>query len=351
MKQRELFEAPRSCNTGAQIPAHSFKVDWLEFTVKGVDPVTCIRSYLDLDPADFQDPDYSLQGYSELLLFGTVKVLFTVEKPERGTKVILSSSGLDEVGRNAVDIIRDVLADGGTFARIDVAIDDRYEFLDLDIIQMAIDQAQDVTHFGTIEPKIKYCRRTRTLIARGFNWGSRAGARFLRCYDKRLEQIHHQNLEDPGHWIRFELETKKRAALALAIRLADQGEECIPGVIRGALDFRDVDHSAKVSDCPSLGWWDVFLDGAVAIKTGVRKTVTTIQDVAVWVSGQCRRSMGALLGIYGPKVFGQLLRDGINDVTDKDWQRFCPGYVPGTGFAGLARAVYQDQMPDPSIPF
>lgn len=313
-------KAPRSCNTGAQISAHSYKVDWLEFTVKGVSPDFAICEYLDLDPATFVLADYAMHGYSDLLEVGTVKVLHTTERPERGTKIILCSSALDEVGRDAVDIIRDVLRDGGTFARLDLALDDRYEYLDLDVIEEAVNRGEDVTHFADVEPKRKYNRSLRQLVARGINWGSRKGSRFLRIYDKRLERMR-EGEDDPGHWIRVELECKKRGALAAAVRIAETGAACIPAIVRGALDFRDPESDENTTRRTSVGWWEAFFDGMEGIKTGVRKAVSTIQDSALWLSHQCKKSIGKITAIFGQKALFDLVRDGINAVEQKEWER------------------------------
>jgi len=314
------LSAPRPCITGAQIPGHSAKIDWLEFTVKNVPPHAAIRSYLNGDPAFYVLADRGMAGYSDLLEHGAVRVLYTQERPDRGTKIILSATALDEIGRDAIDILRSVLADGGTIARIDIAMDDRLELLDLDVMEHSVHSGECVSHFSKFRPFREFDLKKKCCTGHGLYWGSRVSGRIVRAYDKRLERIHKFGENDPGHWIRVEVECHKRAAMSVVLRLVESGISSIPGIIRGAIDFRDVDSDGKSTRRESLPWWDVFFDGVCSVRTGLKKNITSMADRAVWLARQVRRSLAMLLCAYGPENFRNFLSDGVVDLTQRDIQ-------------------------------
>lgn len=348
-------EAPRTCITGAQIPGQSFKLDWLEFTVKNISPVIAIRSYLGDDPELYVLAERGMLGYSDLLQRGSVRVLYTTERPDRGTKIILSSSALDELGRDAIDIIRAVVADGGTFARIDLAMDDRLEILDLEIIENAVHSGECVSHFSRFRPFDEFDLKKKCRTGHGLYFGSRASGRMIRIYDKRLERIHRFGEPDPGHWIRVELECHKRSALAVVMRLLNDGIMCVPNIIRGALDFRDPETDSNTSRREPVLWWSTFFDGAQAVRTGLKKAAVTMADRAVWLARQVRRSLAMLLCAYGPENFRNFLSDGIIDLEQRDievlklanpnikysqyFDAFYESIFPSVGVAGAKQIV------------
>ena len=51
-------------------------VDWLTFTVKGLEPFEVIRTYLGMDPSLFQDAGFGLMGYTQDLFFSVFHVLY-----------------------------------------------------------------------------------------------------------------------------------------------------------------------------------------------------------------------------------------------------------------------------------
>jgi phage replication initiation protein len=317
--------APRSCNTGAQIsqPSKSSRIDWLEFTVKGVSPEYAVAEYLALEINDFTLADYGMQGYSDCYVYGFVKVLFSPEREERGTKIILSATALDEVGRDGLEIIKLVLRDGGTFARIDLALDDRSGLLDIDRIWQTELDGQTVCHFKEVSPIKKFNRHSRKLVANGVNFGSRCSSRFIRCYDKQLEQLN-KNLPDPGQWVRIELQSNKRGAYVVAQTLAVHGLRCIPSIVSGALDFRERSQDDNSTRCERLSWWDEYLGAIESIKTGAKKAVSTIEKKTEWLSKQCRKTMGQVAVAFDSQLILDMVMSGIKSTTKKEWEILFP---------------------------
>lgn len=322
------FQAPRPCNTGVQIPVSgkSCKVDWLEFTLKNVSPAYVAKEYCRLDFDLFVLADYGLQGYTDCYVLGNCKILHSPNRAERGAKLILSSQALDEVGQDAIDIIKAVLRDGGTFARIDVAVDDFTGSITIAKIKKAVREGNITTHFQEVQPveKFKLNNGKRAcLISHGVNFGSRSSGRFVRAYDKRLQQKHVFNIETP-EWVRIELQANKRSALALAVRLASDGASIIPSVVAGALDFRLRTDDVKSDRAVRLPWWDKYLEGVQAIKTGLRKVAATIESKITWVSTQVSKTLGQVVVACGKDIIADVILTGIQRTKPKEWKMLFP---------------------------
>lgn len=320
--QLPLPPAPRLCNTGVQFTTS--KIDWLEFTVKGVTPDYSISEYLSLKTDIFNPLDFGMHGYTDCQVYGMVKVLFSPAKPERGTKIILSSQALDEVGLDALVIISRVLRDGGTFARLDIAMDDRAGLLDVGRFYAAEMAGLSVTHYKQVEERKPWNRHACSLAGHSVVYGSRSSARYLRIYDKRLEQIN-TGKEDPGQWVRVELQANKTAAFSVASELTDKGMASIPGIIAGAVDFRQTDLTEKNSSrCARLDWWAAFLGSCKPIKTGIKKAIKTVAKKYEWLARQCKKAIGQVAFGYGPGAIADLLEDGIKTTCPKEWAVLFP---------------------------
>jgi len=315
------FQAPRSCNTGALI-APTQKIDWLEFTVKGVDVVAACRDYLKISFDLFSVNDFGVHGYPDSAQYGKVWVLWSEQKPERGTKVILSSQALDQVANDAIDIIRGVLADGGTFARIDGAIDDRSGVVSIDTVLTAFRARHDVHRFTQIEPREPVSARTREPVGRSIYWGKPSSSRQICAYDKELERFVKTG-EETGPWLRFEARWKKRAANIAAVKLALLGIEALSGMLRGILDFRlcDNDESDRRTPCQ---WWVDLLGNAQVIRTGISKVVKTIEEKASWLGRQVSKTMGQVAALLDGETILEMIRSGIHATTDKEWKQLDP---------------------------
>lgn len=314
------FQAPRSCNTGAQNA--TLKIDWLEFTVAGVDPVAACRDYLKINFDRFALNDFGMHGYPDSASYGKALVLWSERKPERGTKIILSSQALDQVGRDALDILRLVISDGGTFARLDVAIDERTGFVTFETVHAAVRAAQDVTKFTQIEFREPLDARTRQPVGRSVYWGKASSSRQICCYDKALERA---AKGDPvgGSWVRFEARWKKRAANLAAAVLADGGYASIPGMVRGILDFRqrDAEQAARRTAC---GWWDALLCSAAPIRTGIKKAVKTVEQKAAWLGAQVKKTMGQVAALMGGDTIAEICRAGAAATDERTWKQLDP---------------------------
>ncbi|WP_321531737.1 replication initiation factor domain-containing protein [uncultured Desulfuromonas sp.] len=343
--QTPLLTAHRTCNTGALIPKHnSFKIDWLEMTVSGVDWSDFCKFYLGLDPDLFVLEEFGRHGYADLRTYGNVQLCYTSGRLDRGVKVILPSSALDQVSVDACEIIRRGVEDGASFARIDIAFDDYTGSYSYETLQESIlsPEAQElVCRFREVRPQEPVWlqgQRKGLRMGEGFVFGSGSSSRVCVIYNKRLEQEAKAikakeplpDFPEDFTWWRVECRWKKAAALVLAAHIAENGLFQAGALIRGVIDFREPadgdDHHTERR--PVSSWWNFILSSADIIKTGITKPVKTIEEKCQWLSTSVKKVIGQVCSIMGPDVVSAIARDGAEATTEKEWKRLRATYRP-----------------------
>ena len=322
-KQLTIDSAPRSCNTGAHIScAPSLKIDWLEMTLRGFRTDEIICDYLGLCETQFAAAERGMQGYPNMLTYGQVKVLFNSYSDEKGVKVILSAQALDEIAADAISIIKKGVDSAATFARIDIAMDDRNGLLQFEEIETLCLTGYVVTNFTQYDILKPRCTKTNDLIGRSVRWGSPSSERKVICYDKQLERINKTG-EDPGHWIRIEGRWYKRSAKRLAEEIAQNGLENGGAVIRGLIDFREKTNDNTTRRQP-MQWWVEFTNAPEIVRTGLKKLATSIQRKSEWLMTQIRKPLGQVAAYFGPDHINAIIRDGIEATTNQEWKALDP---------------------------
>jgi DNA relaxase NicK len=126
----------------------------------------------------------------------------------------------------------------------------------------------------------------------------------LRCYDKRRERLnkgHGDEVEGVDHWLRVELQLRRKRADAAARDF--QGVKVDPrgvfghlaGVLRGYLEFKvPSDSDSNKRRWKPAAWWVAFLGYVEKSRLRVEKVVRTIQHVQDWVSFQVAPSLALL---------------------------------------------------------
>jgi hypothetical protein len=196
----------RSSNTGVQTVTDGFRgsrLDWLDFTVKSIPMMEVCRSFLGFNASLLEKQEGGARGHSEMWQVAGCTLLTSPDKPERGVKVVLSAKSLAALPVDHLELLRKVLHAGGSVARIDVAFDDCTGVLSPALIDEMEDAGKVVSHFSRCRRMVEKSRQGLGLTGDSLTFGSRFSERFVRVYDKRLEQIHAQGVAPeslPAHW-------------------------------------------------------------------------------------------------------------------------------------------------------
>ncbi len=259
-------------------------LDWLSFTLPadgGLGIVQDLFGKLDPRPR-------GIRGYTHsATIAGKGVVGWSPERPEQGVHVQLPSSALSNLqdvhssfqdARGFLVFLVDV---GAKIKRLDLAFDDREGQLALEKISGCVTSECLVTRWR----KVDQLRAIMGGEGETLYFGSRTSESFLRIYNKRAECMD-RGEEDPGHWIRVELEFKDDKAQAVVERYRQEGVTFVVGLLRGLIDFKRRAADPNKSRWPTAEWWAAFLDRADKASIALPREVPTVDRTKQWLDRQ-----------------------------------------------------------------
>jgi DNA relaxase NicK len=308
-------------------------IDWLTFSVKETDPSKVIQTYLGMDPALFQDTNYSLMGYSKVMRFSDILVCSEGREDDyfkdMGVCVSMSGNGcrtFETMSRLTLDLkdkqgtqsvafpaLFQLLASDAdaNVSRIDIACDDRAGHLNMDDVLNKV-QANELNSRMT----------TRSTVI-SFNGQERSGATAyigapsssfrVRIYDKALEQ------GEPGHWVRVELVMRSRNANAFVGQMttSENVGKLAAQVINDKFSFIDRDDS-NITRCTVCPWWQDFVDELESVRLVAREVIQhTVEQIGSWVEAQVGPSLAILFQTMGWPYIFELAKDSARRLSDK----------------------------------
>lgn len=141
---------------------------------------------------------------------------------------------------------------GGRATRIDVAIDDRRNLVQIETIVRKVLAGHLTTSFRTRETFTVLSRNTRKQQVSGVRFGGKHSDRKLLIYDKAFER----GLND--NWLRIEFQARDNTARALLLKFMEVGFEAVTEDIRARLTFRVSPRSRENGEMTvqnECRWW------------------------------------------------------------------------------------------------
>lgn len=284
----EVVEPPYS-NTGAQNTERRDKevlIDWLSFTIPddSVQDIKELTQFLCLPYDECVDRNGG-HGYLKRLIYGNIH-LYYEGSPGMGYHVSFTGKGCREyesiINGDWLFLFKKVLEGGGHFTRIDSAIDDYAQALDLNLIQEKVNHRHLVSRFKTTRTIL-----SKDLVNEGSTgltiiFGSRSSNAVVRMYDKGIEQGVDFN------WIRCELELKHELANEFISKLHEGWElgKATAAVLKNYINFKDPSSDTNKSRWLTSCFWDEFLDGVSRLALTVKVAERTIEKTKEWLERQ-----------------------------------------------------------------
>lgn len=195
----------------------------------------------------------------------------------------------------------DTLSQVVTFTRIDLAIDDMGgNYYSCEDILLLIENQQFVSKFRKYSTYSSSSLNDGTRQGNTIYFGSRQSEIFLRVYDKQLELSNKHHADCPFHWIRWELELKKKRAnqmVKLLLETHSLSTVCI-GILGHYLRFIEHDNPIK-SRCSNTAIWDAFINNMDKLSLYVPDAQKTIEDTKKWVDKYIGASLSAIIEADG----------------------------------------------------
>lgn len=300
-----LSSAPYLHPTGeapAQLTLGGFILDWLTFTLP-LNEASFLWIAKNLGTS-LPRPAGAL-GYAQSeSLLGSGLMCYSGADPERGLCVVLPASALSHLSLSVSELFLELSSMGASCSRLDFALDDYEGLLDLDEIERKLAYGEVSTRWKNYEQRTGKVGIGSLGVGEGrtIYLGSRTSETFARLYDKNKEQAaKNPDFVPLAHWVRFEIEVKKRRAQQLfeaLVSLIAAGSDDIggflAGYVRGLVDFKEPDYSdTNKSRWATVSWWDSFLSFSAKLRLTFPKGIDTVEKLKRWVL----RSVSPMLAV------------------------------------------------------
>lgn len=262
-------------------------IDWLTFTVKMEEnPRTVIQNYLKMDENLFEVQPWGKFGYRQSMSFDGIVVFFDPaegRKLEMGVCVSMSGVGCRTFERFTTWDSGDttpfmafmVMAhvdDMVHFTRVDLALDDKDGYLDLDTITHHIETDE-------INSRIRHRTFYKSYVGAGRSGttayiGAPASDFRIRFYDKAKEHYKPDQPEFFSHWVRCEIVMRGKNAdgcVAALCNTEDLGY-LASSILKDKLAFIYRDNE-NISRCTVCDWWLEFIGRVAGIKLVMKEDV------------------------------------------------------------------------------
>lgn len=184
--------------------------------------------------------------------------------------------------------------------RLDLAIDDRGQLLDLDTISQALTDGSVTTRWKSFTSyDTRQIGKPAAEPGRSIVIGSSASASRLRIYDKTV-QLGLEPSEDQATWTRLELQLRDERAAQLVSEIAASGLGAAISVLRSLIEFRQPDAAdSNRSRWAVVGWWTAFCAAASRARLTTERAARTIDKARRWLQNQVAPTLAMVFTVEG----------------------------------------------------
>jgi len=281
------------------------------------------------------------RGYthSALVAQGKGRVGWSPEDERMGVHFSLSSealsvlAALDERWRDLSSVMDAVHTElDGHSTRVDLCWDETSGLLDLSVVREAL-RNRDYTarwrEWQYLESE-KDTRDNGPVRGETFYMGSSKSDSQLRVYDKRAERLQKGHAVEVDHWVRCELQLRRKRADAVSRLWAQVRTDAeavvtrLTGYLRSMVEFKEpgATWDTNVTRRPIARWWVRFLAFADKARLAVVKAeARTVGDCYEWVDGQVAPTLALIHDAWGEDVFYKVVRQLVRSGRDRQGPR------------------------------
>lgn len=307
LHSRQLLpDAVPASNTG--VASASGLVDYLGYTVPADIDVDQLLASLG-GGEKWKRSRRGHNGYATVLRCGDVKIYLDGE-PRMGVHVDITGQGCRQLERTGV------VDDWGQFlshltatwqaraTRIDVALDDRAGCLSLNRITETIKRGGLLSRLrpsGLFDPFAPPEGASHTIYL-----GAKSSDLRIRIYDKAVES------RVKGHWMRVEVEAKRKYARELVQQVAQHGPGIISSVLRGYMDFKQPGQATQKCRWATEEWWQRFLGDCERVRLTSPEAPRISGQRMQWLYTSVAPALAELALDYGANGVERLLLAGLS---------------------------------------
>mgnify|MGYP001328265238 CR=1 FL=1 len=251
------------------------------------------------------------RGYthSALVAQGKGRVGWSPEDRRMGVHFSLGSealsvlAALDEGWRDLSTVMEAVHEElDGHSTRVDLCWDETSGLLDLAVVRDALRNRDYTARWRDNWRYIESTKGTRDhgpVRGETIYMGSSKSDTQLRCYDKRAERLQKGHEVEVDHWVRVELQLRRKRADAVSRLWAQVRTDAeavvtrLTGFLRSMVEFKDASsRDTNATRRPVAGWWARFLGFCEKASVEVvQAEARTVEDLQAWVDRQVGPSL------------------------------------------------------------
>jgi len=294
-------------------------LDWLAFTI----PHTTVEEIQTLLGGDWIKVEHGFRGYPIHWIMnhgrqGVGKLGTGAHRNVREVHVDLSGGIVSTWEEEKIRaVLTWIMAHQGHVTRLDLALDDRAASVSVETVRQAFEAGQAVTRSQSFQAVKSTSNKDGGSRGETLYFGSRQSQTMLRVYDKRLEMAQRHDARAQEYGVRWELEFKADRAQACAKSLLnlspDDWRECVVGLLRSYVDFRETTREAKPYEkyrAPLLAWWATLTEGFKKCRLVVEKVRHRLEDVCQWLGHAVSASLAVAYCKRGEAWLKELLTTG-----------------------------------------
>ena len=313
----DIVLEPPITNRGAEItipPENRSLLDWVAFTLKVDDPLE-VLAVAGLSPSLFTDCQYGFSGYRKSLRFGNISVYY-LGREGMGCHLEMSGQGCRQFESQFTEnpwpvLLQSVLAAGGNFTRLDLAIDNVDGALSLGKVYDAL---QD--HDNQVRSRFGEWRR---ILKGSFDKGEKVTGETIYLGSSKshvMFRLYNKAQESGiiGEWIRFELQLREKRAQEVARIFNSAGTvgSLAAGIINNYFSIINNDDS-NVSRCTLQPWWSAWLESTEKISLNTEKALKFVSDTMEFIKRQYAPSLAMINKHLGEVPFKEFVREVLED--------------------------------------
>lgn len=291
--------------------------DWFSFTLKNMSVEEVISDVLQVPLVLFEDTN-GRNGYKDGFSYGGLYVYYN-GRPDMGVLVQVSGDGcrlLESMQNFTWKFWLKVLFTlEAHFTRLDIAIDEYEDYLNLDRIWDYCSKCNVVSPFKSVRNLEERSIADFDKITRTINFGDRSSRVYIRIYDKALQK------GIDSVWNRLEIEFKQERCQQVLLYYLNNDVDLgflAFGCLNTYLRFVDDDDTNRSRKNNAI-WWDDFLLHTKKIKLTVKKPEITIERKKKWLENSVSTTLNMVFECTGRKreLFDSLILDGQSRMKDK----------------------------------
>lgn len=322
---------PPYSNTGAQnTSGEGLKpcVDWVQATLKNVQPDEIIADILLLKPEDFTELERGKYGYMSAKRLGHITILFDGH-PEMGVHLEMTGQGCREYESYGImdwkTFFNVLLRCEAKITRLDVALDDYKGYWAIKRIVRKVKDGELVSKFkhATRVEKIKI--EDGATAGHTVYFGSNESRIKIRMYDKLLEQKAKGDageIEGLTVWNRTEIQARDERAQTIAGLIANDVPigAIVTGILKYYLRFVVKGKDRNKSRWKTAKFWEEFLGDVEPLRLSESKPAATLEKKIAWLDRQVAPTLAMIVeAMEGDmeKIY-KLISDGAERLKERD---------------------------------